>query len=177
MPYPIQKRHRVATMLPCESLSVAAVPVFGLDVPSALELALTAQYLAANDLVDWSLLDFVLEVDLLLDLLLAVPVLLVVGLALAPLRLLFQVQVVELPALLPVRANWEVPVLQADLVHVILVDELAGERHLLLDLQQYATEMTVPDFRFWCPEFLSQEFVVIALTTRQSEHVTRPANL
>ncbi len=143
----------MATMLLCESLSVAALPVFGLDVPFALELAITAQYLAANDLVDWPLLDFVLEVDLLLDLLLVVPVLLVVGLALAPLRLLVRVQVVEPPALLPVHANWEVPVLQADLVHVILVDELAGERHLVLGLQQYATKMTIPDFCFWCPDF------------------------
>ncbi len=80
-------------------------PVFGLDLPFASRLALTVQYLVANDLLDLPLLDFVLVVGLLLDLLLAVPVLLVVGLALAPLRLLVRVQVVELPALLPMHAN------------------------------------------------------------------------
>ncbi len=143
----------MATMSLYGSPFAVAVPVFGLDVPFALALVLTAQCLVANDLVDWPLLDFVHAVDLLLALLLAVPVLLVVGLALAPLRLLVWVQVVEPPALLPVHANWEVPVLQVDLALIVLVDELVGERHLLLDLQQYAIEMTVPDFQFWCPEF------------------------
>ncbi len=105
MPYPAQRRHHMAIMLPGGNLSMAVDPVFGLDLPFALKLALIAQYPVANNLVDWPLLDFVLEVELLLDLLLAVPVLLVVGLALVPLRLLLRVQVVELPALLPVHAN------------------------------------------------------------------------
>ena len=109
--------------------------------------------------------------------LLVVLVVLLVGLALVPLRLVGRVQAVEPPALLLVHANWEVPVLQADLLRVILVDELARERHWLLGLQQYATEMIVPDFRFWCPEPEAQEFVVTVLTMRQFEHVIRLVDL
>ncbi len=132
----------MAKALPYEIPSVAVDPVFGLGLPFALRLALTVQYLVANDLVDLPLLGFDLVVDLFVDQPLAVPVLLlvhlhllvvlvvlVVGLVLVPLRLLVQVQAAESPALLPLHANWEVPVLQADLLRIVLVDELPGERH------------------------------------------------
>ena len=46
----------MAKALPYEIPSVAADPVFGLDLPFALRLAPTVQYLVANDLVDLPLL-------------------------------------------------------------------------------------------------------------------------
>ncbi len=119
----------MAITLLYEIPSVAVDPVFGLGLPFALGLALTVQYPVANDLVDLPLLGSDLVVDLVLDLPLAVLVVLVVGLALVPRQLLVQVQAAEPPALLPAYANWEVPVLQADLLCVVLVDELPGECH------------------------------------------------
>ncbi len=107
----------------------------------------------------------------------AVLVVLVVGLALVPLRLLVRVQAVEPPALLLLHANWEVLVLQADWLHVAWVDEPPGKLHWSLGHPQYATEMIIPDFRVWCPELEAQEFVVIAPTMHRFEHVTRLANL
>ena len=102
---------------------------------------------------------------------------LVVGLVLVPLQLLAWVQVAEPPALLLLHANWEVLALQADLLHVAWVGELPGELHSSLVRQQYATEMIVLDFRVWCPDFESQEFVVTAPTTHRFEHVTCHASL
>ncbi len=75
MPYPTQRRHLVAKVLPYEILSVVVDPVFGLDLPFALRLAPTVQCLVANDFVDLPLPGFDLVVGLTLDLPLAVLVL------------------------------------------------------------------------------------------------------
>ncbi len=132
----------MATMLLYEIPSVVVDPVFGLDLPFALRLALIVQYLVANELVGLPYLGFGHVADLFLVLPLVVPVLLlvhlhplavlvvlVVGLVPVPLRLLVWVQVVEPPSLLLLHANWEVPVLQADSQLVVLVDKLPGELH------------------------------------------------
>ena len=88
-------------MLPYEIPSVVVDPVFGLDLPFALRLALIVQYPVANELVGLPYLGFGLVADLFLVLPQVVPVLLpvhlhplvvlavlVVGLVPVPLRLL-----------------------------------------------------------------------------------------
>ncbi len=175
----------MAKALPYEIPSVVVDLVSDLDLPFALKPAPTVQYLVANGFVGLPLLGFCLVAGLILDPPLAVLVLLVhlhllvvfVGRALVPLRLVVRVQVVEAPALLLLHANWEVPVPQVGLQHIALVDELPGECHWLLDHQQCATEMIIPDFHFWCPEFAAQEFVATVPTTRWFERVTRLVGL
>ena len=165
-------------------------PVSGPDSPFVSRPAQAVQYPAATDLVDLPLLGLDLVGDLLLVLALAVLVLLpewplpleglvplLVEPVPAPLQLLVRVQVAELPALLLLVANWEVPVLQVDLQPVFLVGVLEGELHWLLGLRQYATNMIIPDFLVWCPEYVSQEFVAIAPSKHQFEHATRLVSL
>ncbi len=165
-------------------------PVSGPDSPFVSRPAQAAQYPAAIKLVDLPLLGLDPVGGLLLVLALAVqvllpvrplplegPVPLLVELVPAPLQLLIRVQVVELPALLLLVANWEVPALQVDLQLVFLVRVLKGELHWLLGLRQYATNMIIPDFLVWCPEYVSQECVAIAPSKHLFEHATRLISL
>ena len=172
-------------MSPYGILSAVVAPVSGPDSPFVSRPAQAAQYLAATDLVDLPLLGLDLVEGLLLVPALVVLVQLPVrplpleGLVLllvepvpAPLQLLARVQVAELPALLLLVANWEVPVLQVDLQPIFLVGILEGELHWLLGLRQYATDMIIPDFLVWCPEYVSQEFVATAQSKHLFEHAT-----
>ena len=146
-------------MSPYGILSAVVAPVSGPDSPFVSRPAQAVQYPAATNLVDLPLLGLDLVEGLLLVLALAVLVLLpeqllpledlvplLVEPVPAPLQLLVCVQVAELPALLLLVANWEVPVLQVDLQPVFLVGVLEGELHWLLGLWQYATDMIIPDF-------------------------------
>ncbi len=177
-------------MLPYGILSAVVAPVSGPDLPFVSRLAQVVQYPAAIELVDLPLLGFDPEGDLLLVLALAVQVLLPVrplpleGLVPlpvepvpAPLQLLVRVQVAELAALLLLVTNWEVLALKVDLQPIFLVGVLEGELHWLLGLQQYATDMIVPDFLVWCPEYVSQEFVAIAPSKHLFEHATHLVSL
>ncbi len=90
--------------------------------------------------------------------------LLLLGLVPVPLPLLVLVQVAVPPALLCIVANWEVPGLLAGLQHAFLVVLPLGVLPLLLDFQQFATEMIIPDFLYWCPGFVFQVSVSIVQT-------------
>ncbi len=144
-------------------------PVFAPGWPFVLRPAPTGQYPVAIYLVDSPLGDLDLVADLalvlppaVLVLLLAwlhpVPVLalLLLGLVPVPLPLLVLAQVVVPPAFLHVVANWEVPGLPAGLQRAFMVVLPLGILPLLLDFQQYATEMIIPDFLYWCPGFIFQ---------------------
>ena len=108
-----------------------------------------------------------------------VPVLalLLLGLVHVPLLLLVPAQVAAPPALLRIVTNWEVPGLPAGLQHAFLVVLPLGVLPLLLDFQQYATKIIIPDFLYWCPGFVFQVFVSIVQTKHHFVHAVHHVNL
>ncbi len=188
--YPNQKMHPLATVSPYGSLSVVVGPVFAPGWPFVLRPEPTGQCLAVTWLVDLPLVDFDLMADLTLVLPLVVLVLLPVqpqlvlvlaplllGLVPVPLLQLVPVQVVDPPALLCIVANWEVPGLLVDLQRTFLEVLPQGVFHLLLGFQQYATEMIIPDFQFWCPGSVFQESVTVVQTRCHFEHAIHHVSL